>query len=240
MVQLAQLAAAALLAASPATAHYYLHKLIVNGEQVGGEYEYVRRNTNEYRPSYSYDILESNDLRCNEGTHPNMGTKTYEVKAGDRIGVGVTSYNRVGNYIWHPGPGFFYMSRANTTADDYDGSGDWFKVWESGPIGDPRQDENWGTWHQETMEFELPESIPDGEYLLRAEHFAVHTNPIYPQACSTDFMCAQIRIVSGGTGTPGPLVRIPGLYKESDPGFQWTRYKVDDEYVMPGPAVWRG
>lgn len=93
-----------------------------NGQQIGGEYEYVRRNSNSYMPSFT-EILNSNDLRCNKGA-TSSGTKTYDVKAGDRIGLKV--FNN--EFIEHPGPGFFYMSKAPGKVADYDGSGDWFKV----------------------------------------------------------------------------------------------------------------
>jgi hypothetical protein len=93
-----------------------------NGQQVGGEYEYVRRNSNSYMPSFM-EIVNSNDLRCNKGASPGS-TKTYDVKAGDKIGLKV--FNN--EFIEHPGPGFFYMSKAPGSVNDYDGSGDWFKV----------------------------------------------------------------------------------------------------------------
>lgn len=73
------------------------------------------------------DILIRNDLRCNKGAQANSGTGTYEVKAGDRIGLKV--FNN--EFIEHPGPGFFYMSKAPGSVSSYDGSGDWFKVYVS-------------------------------------------------------------------------------------------------------------
>lgn len=89
---------------------------MVNGQQIGGEYDYIRRNSNSYMPSFM-EIVNSNDLRCNKGAQPNSGTKTYEVRAGDRIGMKV--FNN--EFIEHPGPGFFYMSKAPSTAASYDG-----------------------------------------------------------------------------------------------------------------------
>lgn len=68
--------------------------------------------------------LSSNDLRCNKGAQPNDGAGTYEVNAGDTIGLKV--FNN--EFIEHPGPGFFYMSKAPDSVSSYDGSGDWFKV----------------------------------------------------------------------------------------------------------------
>jgi hypothetical protein len=51
--------------------------------------------------------------------------------------------------------------------------------WESGVVGSPTQNEGWGTWMDYTMEFQLPSSLPDGEYLLRGEHIGIHENRKY-------------------------------------------------------------
>jgi hypothetical protein len=63
------------------------------------------------------------DLRCNKGA-TSAGTKTYDVKAGDKVGLKL--FNN--EFIEHPGPGFFYLSKAPGNVSNYDGSGDWFKV----------------------------------------------------------------------------------------------------------------
>ncbi|VUC26582.1 unnamed protein product [Clonostachys rosea] len=196
-----------------------------NGQQIGGEYDYVRRNSNSYNPAFM-DIVNSNDLRCNVGATAGS-TKTYDVKAGDRIGLKVFNNED----IEHPGPGFFYMSKAPGSVANYDGSGDWFKVWQSGPVGAPNTNEGWGTWRARTMEFNLPKSLPDGEYLLRGEHIGIHENHIE---------CAQIRVTGGGSGTPSPTVKIPGVYKTTDPALTYNFWGSGGAYQMPGPAVWSG
>lgn len=44
--------------------------------------------------------------------------------------------------------------------------------------------------------------------------------------------CAQVEIASEGTGVPGPLVKIPGLYEEDDPGILFHRkYLTNDELI---------
>lgn len=35
--------------------------------------------------------------------------------------------------------------------------------------------------------------------------------------------CAQVEIASEGTGVPGPLAKIPGIYEEDDPGILFYR-----------------
>jgi len=56
--------------------------------------------------------------------------------------------------------------------------------------------------------------------------------------------CAHVNIIGPGGGKPGPMVRIPDVYREDDPGILlpegMSQYKGLDKYVPPGPAVWTG
>ena len=53
--------------------------------------------------------------------------------------------------------------------------------------------------------------------------------------------CAQLHVNNGGSGTPGPLVALPGAYKATDPGLEINiYYPVPTSYTFPGPAVWKG
>ncbi|KFA47734.1 hypothetical protein S40293_09483 [Stachybotrys chartarum IBT 40293] len=223
----------AVLAAPLAQCHYIFSQLIVNGQAVGGDYTYMRRNTNSYMPSFAADVINSPNLRCNEGA--TTGTaQTYTVAAGSRIGFKLW-YNE---FIEHPGPGFVYMSRAPGALNSYDGSGDWFKVYESGLCGsNPSVDNNWCTWQDDRIEFTIPNRIPPGDYLVRVEHIAIHEGHVGRAQFYME--CAHLRITGSGGGTPGPLVRIPGLYRTSDPGIAYNKWTSNPApYVMPGPAVW--
>lgn len=75
--------------------------------------------------------------------------------------------------------------------------------------------------------FVLPKSTPDGEYLVRVENLALHIATTDGRECCPSFAlspsscgrlaefyvsCAQVKVVEGGEGTPGPLVSIPGMY----------------------------
>lgn len=54
----------------------------------------------------------------------------------------------------------------------YDGSGDWFKIGETGVCnegGDFTKDA-WCTWDKNTLTATIPSDIPSGEYLMRFEH----------------------------------------------------------------------
>jgi hypothetical protein len=65
--------------------------------------------------------------------------------------------------------------------------------------------------------FSIPQSVPSGQYLLRIEHIALHNAAIY-QGAQFHVACAQINVVGGGNGTPGPKVAIPGVYTGYEPG----------------------
>ena len=78
-----------------------------------------------------------------------------------------------------------YLSRA--PGDDvkaYDGSGDWFKIFEEG-VCNPGADfttDAWCSWDKDTMTATIPADTPDGEYLFRAEHIgkSVSSVPLTP------------------------------------------------------------
>jgi len=70
--------------------------------------------------------------------------------------------------------------------------------------------------------FQLPPSLPSGQYLLRFEHIALHS------ASNTNgaqfyISCAQLN-VQGGNGNPGPLVSLPGAYSPTQPNIKINIY----------------
>lgn len=50
--------------------------------------------------------------------------------------------------------------------------------------------------------------------------------------------CTQSRIFGGGSGAPGPTVKISGLYTAEEVNFDMWTASVPETYAMPGPAVW--
>lgn len=56
-----------------------------------------------------------------------------------------------------------------------------------------------------------------GQYLLRAEHLALHTASSVG-AAQFYISCAQINVVGSGGGSPSPTGQLPGMYKATDPG----------------------
>ncbi|KAK1982121.1 fungal cellulose binding domain-containing protein [Colletotrichum cereale] len=224
-----------LLAAPLVQGHYIFSQLFVNGKAVGGDYAYIRKNSNTYMPSFTSDIVNSPDLRCNKGA-TSATAQTYTVAAGSKLGFKL-SFNE---FIEHPGPGFVYMSKAPGELNGYDGSGDWFKVAESGLCGSkPNVDTDWCTWQKDRIEFTLPAATPPGNYLVRVEHIAIHEMHVGKGQFYME--CAHIKVTGNGGGTPGPLVKIPGIYKATDPGIAYNKWTNNPApYTMPGPAVWDG
>ncbi|KAL1634756.1 hypothetical protein SLS56_002158 [Neofusicoccum ribis] len=213
------------------SAHYCFNRLVVDGTVVDAEpYEYVRKNTNSNSPVTD---VTSNDLRCNVGgLASGSTTKTYEVAAGSEVGFALDST------IGHPGPLQVYMSKADTTAASYDGSGDWFKVYEMGVSEITSEGLQWASNGISNFSFPLAEETPAGEYLLRVEQVGLH-GASEKGGAQFYISCAQIKVTGSGAGSPAPNVQIPGVYTGEEPGFLINIYwPIPTNYTMPGPAVW--
>lgn len=205
--------------------HYILQQISYGGTKYGIKV-YVRPNTNYNSPVTD---LDSNDLRCNEGGASGASTDTLAVTAGSAFTVFWDTA------VYHNGPIAMYLAKAPSTAASFDGSGQvWFKFWERGPTFNPV------TWPLTiSHSASLPSGLPNGEYLLRVEQLGLH-NP-YPAALPQFYVgCAQISVSGGGSGTPGPLVSIPGHIKGNEPGYTVNIYNGFTSYSMLGPAVWNG
>ncbi|KAJ0375872.1 hypothetical protein COL26b_005847 [Colletotrichum chrysophilum] len=214
---------------SSASAHYFFPHLIVNGNFTGYN-EYVRENTQGYMPlKNGYD---STDLRCRTDSMQYASkTGVYKVKAGDEVGFGLN----FGGRIQHPGPMQAYLSKAPGDVREYDGSGDWFKIFELGPKTFSSEGIQWGAYDVGNCTFKLPQATPAGQYLLRIEHIGVHGAGDFGGA-EFYFNCAQIEVenASGASGVPGPLVKIPGLYTGHEPGIEFYMYRPwIVNYTMP-------
>lgn len=88
------------------------------------------------------------------------------------------------------------------------------------------------------MEFTIPADTPDGEYLVRPEHIAIHEGHVGKAQFYME--CAQLRVSGGGSGSPGPMTQIPGLYTADEVNFDMWTSPAPSTYAMPGPAVWSG
>ncbi|KAG4422640.1 hypothetical protein IFR04_004261 [Cadophora malorum] len=208
-----------------ASAHYIFWQLTYGGTKYP-TYTYVRKNTNYNSPVTD---LASNDLRCNAGGESGAATDTLAVKAGGEFTWTADTA------VYHNGATAMYMAKAPTTAKEYDGSGQrWFKIVEIGPTfsgGNP----TWPLWL--TYTYRIPPATPNGEYLLRIEQLALHNPGGVPQFYIS---CAQISVTGGGSGTPGPLVSIPGHVKGTETGYTVNIYNNFKSYALVGPSVWAG
>ncbi|KAG2010454.1 endoglucanase II [Coprinopsis cinerea AmutBmut pab1-1] len=94
--------------------------------------------------------------------------------------------------------------------------------------------------NQTHFEFDLPQSLPSGQYLLRIENIAIHATNVVGRPLQFFLSCAQINVANGGNGTPGPLVNVPGHYTGLEPGLDIDILNPPVTYIHPGPAVWQG
>lgn len=210
------------LTAHAVTAHYIFQQLSV-GSTKYATWQYVRRiNQPSWNMNAPVTDLNSKDLRCNVGGLVSNGTETVNINAGNAFTFTLDTA------VYHQGPVSVYMSKAPGLAKDYDGSGQWFKIFDWGPSG--------GSWPmRNSYTTNIPRCIPNGEYLLRIQQIGIHNPGAAPQFYIS---CAQVNVVGGGTASPSPLVSIPGAFKASDPGLTANIYNGGaNNYVIPGPKV---
>ncbi|KAL1695695.1 glycoside hydrolase family 61 protein [Schizophyllum commune] len=230
-MRFSSLVATVSLAAS-ALAHYTLPTLIVNG-QSSGEWVNIRR-TNNYNTQSPVQDVTSPDFTCyTSETHATA--TTAEVAAGSSVSI------KANGPMYHAGVVNVYMASANPDAASYDGSGQkWFKVYEIPPVTNGGSSISFPGSDIDTITFTIPKSLPSGEYLIRAEHIALHSASSFGGA-QFYLSCAQVKVTGGGNGSPSPLVSIPGVYTGNEPGILINiYYPVPANYTMPGPAVWHG
>ncbi|KAI0974094.1 glycoside hydrolase family 61 protein [Xylaria arbuscula] len=201
---------------------HYIFETLSKGTAKGTPYEFVRHNTNMNSPVTD---LSSKDLRCNVGCATGGNTSTLALNAGDAFTFSLDQA------VYHQGPVSLYMSKAPGTADEYDGSGDWFKIFDWAP--------NFGSGQaQWTMAASysgnIPKCIPNGEYLLRIQSLAIHNPGSTPQWYIS---CGQIIVSGGGNASPSPTAKIPGAFKATDPGYTVNIYNNFHSYTVPGPSV---
>jgi len=249
-----------------AHAHYLFGRLIFDNKWTG-TWEYVRQiglATTEPTFDPNLALLTPNidptslDLRC--GHNASIAwfrPSTANVRAGDTVGFAAGEPRlQQGDLprIYHPGFASVWLSRAPTgDLNSYTGDGDWFKILSitnrTAQSLDFSKPENknlydvafafWGTFNVNSWNFTIPKTTPPGKYLLRFEH-------IFPSEYDSQFYvnCAHVNIINNGrVGTPGPLVKIPGVYTHGQPDAYFNAAKpplTGTEFIPPKPAVWTG
>jgi len=219
-------------------AHYTFPDLIVNGA-VSADWQYVRETANHYSNGPVTNVNDP-EFRCYEldlvNTASETGTAT--VSAGSTIGF------KADNVMGHPGYFAVYMTQATPAANsEQAGTGKtWFKVWDLQPTYSAATRTLTFNMSLQQFTFTIPKSLPSGQYLVRGEHIALHVASTY-QGAQFYIGCGQINVTGGGSGNPGPLVSIPGVYTGYEPGILINIYDLPANftgYPAPGPAVWQG
>ncbi|KIP07010.1 glycoside hydrolase family 61 protein [Phlebiopsis gigantea 11061_1 CR5-6] len=240
-----------------ALAHYTFPNFIANGT-VTTDWEYVRITANHYSngpvsrlphpsPAATHrsartqltDVTDP-EFRCYELDLVNTAgaTGTATVLAGSTVGF------MADNTMGHPGYFDAYMTAAAPAADsEAAGTGStWFKVWEWAPRWTAATGLIFDSENINQVNFTIPKNLPSGQYLIRLEQIALHVAETY-QGAQFYIGCAQVNVVGGGSGTPGPTVAIPGVYTGYEPGILINIYDLPSNYTgyqAPGPAVWSG
>lgn len=110
-----------------ASAHYSFSQVIVNGALRGTDWSYVRQHTRGYMPTYRDEAATSTNFRCNQNALSGANTGVLTVNPGDKVAL-KQAFGGTG--MAHPGPTSVYMSLAPGSVKNYDGSGEWFKVFQ--------------------------------------------------------------------------------------------------------------
>ncbi|KAF7973038.1 hypothetical protein HWV62_16318 [Athelia sp. TMB] len=213
--------------------HYTFPYLVVGGT-VSTAWEYVRE-TNNYQSQDPVTDVASSDLRCYDSATAGTAS-TVTVAAGSTLGINGD------NTIYHPGVVNVYLAKAPSSGvATFAGDGAvWFKVFQISAVTNGGTSISWPAQNLPGVSFTIPKNLPTGQYLVRIEAIALHVASTYGGA-QFYISCGQINVTGGGSGTPGPLVSIPGVYTGYEPGILINiNYPIPKNYTQPGPAVWTG
>ncbi|EMD96317.1 glycoside hydrolase family 61 protein [Bipolaris maydis ATCC 48331] len=154
------------------------------------------------------------------------------VKAGQDV-IGFQAY--INTESFHPGPLQICLSKAPGDVRDYDGSGDWFKIYQLEHQPGSTNDLAWLSWHKKQFTFKLPAEIPPGQYLMQIEQTTTH--PSYTDR-GFYIQCAHIEMTSSYNGSPSPGFKIPGVYIREQSFFKYHWAKPQSTVCpLPGPAM---
>ncbi|KAJ7126150.1 glycoside hydrolase family 61 protein [Mycena epipterygia] len=231
MLSFAALALSLLL--SHVQAHYTFPSLIVGGVTTPAWVNV--RQTNNFNTQDPVTDVTSDDFRCYDSATAGTAS-TISVAAGSTLGIACDIT------IYHPGVVNVYMAEAPTgDVSSFTGDGAvWFKVYEISAVTNGGSSISFPAQNLPSVSFTIPKSLPTGEYLVRMEALALHVAETF-QGAQWYISCGQISVTGGGSGTPGPLVSIPGVYTGNEPGILINIYDpIPANYTQPGPAVWSG
>ncbi|KAM0588527.1 hypothetical protein ACHAQF_003345 [Verticillium nonalfalfae] len=139
--------------------------------------------------------------------------------------------------IGHPGPVLFYLARVPDGQDvnSWTPTGNvWFKVDQYGNT--PGVNNQFAVEMTEVFTT-IPASLRPGNYLLRAEHIALHSY----QKPQFSLACAQLQVTGSGPDFPESFVSFPGAYKADDVGLLFDIYagtnnpKMGEQFAASEP-----
>ncbi|KAF8606738.1 hypothetical protein BDV93DRAFT_520367 [Ceratobasidium sp. AG-I] len=187
--------------------------------------------------------MQSKDMICGFGATP--GTVVASAKPGDSL---VYTWGNIasddGNWIHDTGPMMTYFAQVpeGQTADKFDGVGaQWFKTDQVG-----KKNNKWvqaSLMTGSTFKTQIPETLADGDYLVRHEIIALHNAAnkggveFYPS-------CFQVRIKNSNAGnatvTASKTLSFPGAYTANDPGLLvdvFSQAADGSEYKFPAGPI---
>ncbi|KAF2262129.1 hypothetical protein CC78DRAFT_546012 [Lojkania enalia] len=231
--------------------HYIFNRLILNNK-LSEEFQYVRDVTpgGGSPPLFAkaFPIYDPADpaVVCGRNASKvlNPTIQTARIYAGDDVGFMVSGPWMEGDVmqpIFHEGPGQVFLSKLPEeleSLNDYDGSGDWFKIAYAGP----KNSTTWTLYYQYAMNFTVPETTPPGKYLMRMEQFMPSARK---GGCQFFVSCAHVEIVGQGGGKPTQFTRFPNAYSIDEPSVWFHEEgtsmfpKNISVYIEPKPPVWR-
>ncbi|KAG8990847.1 hypothetical protein FRB90_001597 [Tulasnella sp. 427] len=236
-------AAITLTAASQVLAHGGVLSYSWSGQWFWGfkPYNTATSQTTIQREWDKYDPIQdvtSSYIACNSvGTALASG---YQLTASVAAGTAITAY---WNNPWphNTGPMLTYMATCNGSCDSADANSlDWFKIDEAGLLSGTVATGYWASGKMidtnNTWTSTVPSCIPTGNYLIRFETIALHSQPAqwYPE-------CAQVSVTGGGSTVPANTCKFPGCYTTSDPGTVIDIYgqaaQTETNYTIPGPPL---
>ncbi|KAJ2357374.1 hypothetical protein GGF43_001500, partial [Coemansia sp. RSA 2618] len=201
-------------------AHTHIRNLIIDGKTLERG-----KCIRPYESKFNFPVkgVDNEQLVCRTTSMSASSTDTCDVKAGSTMTIEFHEETDRGSRAIegkHYGPCIAYLSKMSSSGSPEG----WFKIFEQG------YDSKSKKWciddlnaNDGQLDIQIPADIEDGDYILRGEIIALH---LAEKKGGAEFYnnCVQLK-VTGGAGTAKPaLVKIPGVYEESDPGIYFNLY----------------
>ncbi|KAF9501911.1 hypothetical protein BDN71DRAFT_499033 [Pleurotus eryngii] len=223
--------ATALLQASLAAGHGFVHHIVANGQTYTG--------WQPFSDPYASPVLDRVIRKVQSDGPVPANTADIACGVGGQTGTKIVADADAGSNVqfqwdyWpgdHLGPVSTYMASCNGDCTNFDTSGArWFKIdaagYDNGQWASAKLIADGSSWTSQ-----IPNQLAAGQYLMRHEIIALHSagSPQYYPAC------AQVNVNGSGQGKPSDsdLVSLPGLYD----GVTFPNIYTDfGTFTIPGP-----